>query len=387
MGATKIRSSAAFAVAAVVLAAACTGSDDSDQGEAPTDWHEERTESVTITVSGDVLLHNSTWASAEADAAASGRDGLDFAPMFAAMQPVIDDADLAICHLETPLAPPDGPFQNYPVFSAPPQVLDGLKHTGYDLCTTASNHSDDKGFEGITRTVDAFSRHGLPLSGTAKSRGESRRIPFVDAGGAKVAVLSYTYGTNGLPVDPSWSVNLIEPDAIKRDAARASQQGAEIVAVALHHGTEYVEQPTEEQRETVDEVTRSDDIDLVYGHHAHTSQPFDVVNGTWVAYGLGNFIAQQEASLAQTYRGTTATFTFDHVRDEEWKVSKATVTPTQITRQGEYVDSMRVLGAQAALDNPDTPESLRPKLRATVEAVRKVSFSLGAGEAGLRMAQ
>ncbi|MGH3359436.1 MAG: CapA family protein, partial [Nocardioidaceae bacterium] len=343
-------------------------------------------DTISVAMSGDVLLHNGTWASAAADAAAAGRSGYDFAPMFESMRPFIAQADLAICHLETPLAPPEGPFENYPVFSAPPQVLRGLQETGYDLCTTASNHSVDKGFEGVARTIGAFDRNDLPFSGTASTRRQSRRTPFVDAAGAKVAVLSYTYGTNGLPVEEPWSVNLIDPAVIKRDAAKATRRGADVVIVALHDGAEYVEEPTAHQRQIVDRITRSDDIDLVYGHHAHTSQPFDVVNGTWVAYGLGNFIAQQETVLPETYRGTTAEFTL--ARDgDEWSVESASFVPTLITRQGEYVDSMRVLDARAALADPDTPAALLAKLRETIDAVREASFGLGARQHGLRMAR
>ena len=123
--------------------------------------------------------------------------------------------------------------------------------------------------------------------------------------GVRVALLSYTYGTNGIPLpsDMPWSVPLIDPDQIKADAAKAKRQGAEVVIVALHFGTEYSTAPDSYQTDVVDQITRSPDIDLVYGHHAHVPEPFDKVHGTWVAYGLGNFIAQQETSIPDTYRG------------------------------------------------------------------------------------
>ncbi|MDN5851590.1 MAG: CapA family protein, partial [Actinomycetia bacterium] len=374
----------AAVLAVVLVLAGC--SDESPEGDStePTEPSDDTPASVTIAMSGDVLLHNTVWASAQDDAAEEGKVGYDFAPMFASMKPVIGGADLAICHMETPLGPREGPFQNYPLFSVPPQVLPALEKTGYDICTTASNHSADMGFDGIARTIDAFRRNDLPFSGTAATRRQARRTPMVEARGVRIAVLSYTFGTNGMPVEKPWSVNLIDPDEIKHDAAKAKDDGADLVLVALHDGTEYVSEPTEHQREVVDEITESDDIDLVYGHHAHTSQPFDVVNGTWVAYGLGNFIAQQSTSLAETYRGTTASFTFTD-GDEGWDVSKARFVPTQITMPGEYADSMRVLDAQAALADPDTPESLKQTLRETISTVSQVSFDLGARRDGLRM--
>lgn len=369
--------------AAAMLLAGCTSADEpASDAAAPDHESPDAPASVTVAVSGDVLIHNTVWASAAADA--QGSAAFDFAPMFASMKPVIGGADLGICHLETPLGPAQGPFTNYPLFSVPPQVLRGLKQTGYDLCTTASNHSVDMGFEGVARTINAFRRNDLPFSGTAKTRRQSRRTPLVEAEGAQVAVLSYTFGTNGMPVEKPWSVNLIDPATIKRDAATARKDGADLVLVALHDGTEYVEEPTDHQREVVDAITRSGDIDLVYGHHAHTSQPFDVVNGTWVAYGLGNFIAQQELSRPETYRGTTALFTFTDGHDG-WTVSKARFVPTQITMPGEYADEMRVIDARAALADADTPDALEPTLRETISAVSRVSFALGARREGLRM--
>ncbi|UPK76595.1 CapA family protein [Nocardioidaceae bacterium SCSIO 66511] len=378
-----IKASAATLIAFAALTtamAACSGHE--APAEPSANDSDEPTE-VTIAMSGDVLVHNTVWASAESDATAEGKDGFDFAPMFASMRPVIGGADLAVCHLETPLASASGPFQNYPVFSVPPQVLDGLKQTGYDLCTTASNHSVDVGFDGIVRTIDAFESRDLPFSGTAASPAQSRRTPIIDVAGARVAVLSYTFGTNGMPVEKPWSLNLTDSDEVIADAEQAKADGADLVLVALHDGAEYVSDPTEQQRELVDEITQSPAIDLVYGHHAHVSQPFDVVNGTWVAYGLGNFIAQQELTRPETYRGTTAVFTF--ADDDGWKVTEARFVPTQITMPGESASAMRVLDAEAALSDPDTAESLKPKLRETIAAVRRVTFDLGARRDGLRM--
>ncbi|HET8582639.1 MAG TPA: CapA family protein, partial [Jatrophihabitans sp.] len=93
---------------------------------------------ATILGSGDVLIHPPLWEQAHNDA---GRHGYDFGPMYASIKPDVEQADLAICEMETPLAPPQGPFVGWPDFSAPPQVLTALKGVGYDSCTTASNHT------------------------------------------------------------------------------------------------------------------------------------------------------------------------------------------------------------------------------------------------------
>jgi hypothetical protein len=339
----------------------------------------------SVVMSGDVLVHNGVWESAEDFAAAEGKNGMDFAPMFASMRPVLESADLAVCHLETPLAEPDGPFLNYPIFSTPPQVVDGLERSGVDACTTASNHSLDTGWEGLKRTLDTLDAKGVPHAGTARTRKEAETPLILDVAGVKVALLSYTYGTNGIPIPSAqpWSVPLIDADDIKRDARRARQDGAEVVVVALHHGTEYTTAPDALQREVVDQITKSDAIDLVYGHHAHVPQPIDIVHGTWVAYGLGNFIAQQETDIPHTYRGATVKFTLDEQPNGRFEVSRAEFVPTMITPYGG--PPMRVLNVPAALHNPSTNPSLTPSLRETLTSVRHAIYSLGARQRGLRM--
>jgi poly-gamma-glutamate synthesis protein (capsule biosynthesis protein) len=101
---------------------------------------------ISIVSSGDILLHERLWAQAKAD----GTDGnWDFFPQFAPLEPVISSADLALCHLETPLAKLDVGYQGYPTFNAPPQITDAITKLGFDMCGTASNHSLDQGFSGL----------------------------------------------------------------------------------------------------------------------------------------------------------------------------------------------------------------------------------------------
>jgi len=341
---------------------------------------------LSVAMSGDVLLHTGVWESAEADAAAQGKPGMDFRPMFASLKPVYGEVDLAICHMEVPLAEPDGPFLNYPLFSAPPQVVRGLKWAGIDACTTASNHSLDQGMEGLLRTLRTLEDYGIEAAGTAASRKRARTPTILDVAGVSVAILSYTYGTNGIPVpgDAPWSVPLIDVDQVLRMAQRARRQGAEIVMVALHVGTEYTASPNQDQLDVVDALTRSPDVDLVYGHHAHVPQPFDVRHGTWVAYGLGNFVAQQSTAVPDTYRGVTARFDFVEQPDGSFEVERARFVPTMITPYSGG-SPMRVLAAPAAVRDPDTDPALRSSLRATIASVREDVFSLGARKDGLRM--
>jgi poly-gamma-glutamate synthesis protein (capsule biosynthesis protein) len=350
----------------------------------PTTPAEPKPRTFSLAVSGDVLPHTGVWESAEQDAAARGRQGYDFRPMFASMKPVYTGVDLAVCHLETPLARPQGPFLNYPVFSSPPQLLPALRWAGVDACTTASNHSVDQGFEGVARTLRQLDAEGIEHTGTARTRREASTPLVLDVAGVRVALLSYTYGTNGMPVDADkpWSVNLIDADRMIAAAAKARRQGAEVVVVAVHDGLEYQVEPSEHQRQLYDRLTAAPEIDLVYGHHAHVVQPFDVVNGTWVAYGLGNFVAQQLTSQPETYRGMTARFEFVEQDDGSFEVRPPRFVPTMITMS----TPMRVLDVRAALADQGTDPALLPALRTTLAEVRSDAFSLGARTKGLRLA-
>src|SRR5437016_6180171 len=145
---------------------------------------DKQSDRITVIATGDVLLHERLWTTAKRD----GDDGQwDFAPLMASVKLLVQKADLAIAHLETPLAKPGGPYRGYPLFLGPPQIAAALKQTGYDLCPTASNHSFDGGAAGIDRTLDTLDTAGLKHAGTATSRTEAEQITVVDVNGVKVA--------------------------------------------------------------------------------------------------------------------------------------------------------------------------------------------------------
>ncbi|HEX3003070.1 MAG TPA: CapA family protein [Angustibacter sp.] len=266
---------------------------------APADPACPGTACVTITLTGDVLLHQPLWAQARRDGA--GR--YDFSRILAAQRPFVTAGDLAFCHLETPLAPPSGPFRGYPSFAVPPQIATALRHTGYDACTTASNHTLDGGAAGVQRTLDDLDAAGLRHTGSARSASEAGRVLTFDVRGTRVALLAYTYGLNGISPDHAWRVNLIDGARIRGDARAARRAGADVVVVALHWGTEYQHDPTAQQRTLAEQLLADPDITLVYGHHAHVVQPVQRLHDKWVVYGLGNAVAAQSTSRPDTYRG------------------------------------------------------------------------------------
>ena len=288
--------------------------------------------SVTVVMNGDLLWHNTLWFSAKEDARRRGRGGYDFAPLLSGMKPVVASADLAICHEEVPLAAAGGPYRNYPLFSAPPQVVKAIKATGYDVCTTASNHAVDQGFAGVRRTLDDLDQAKIAHAGTARSNAESQQSTiFTTRQGIKIGIVAATFSLNGLPMPKGkpWAVHRLSTKELLSQARRARAAGADIVLAAVHIGTEYSTAENAQQVALARALTASPDVDLVYMHHPHVVQPWTIVNKKWVLYGVGNTVAQQEAN--RTYEGATGRFTFTRVGNGRFTVSKAEYIPTLVT--------------------------------------------------------
>lgn len=343
----------------------------------------------TLLAAGDVLPHSSVIDRAAADA---GGAGYDFAPMLAGVAPVVSGADLAFCHMETVYGEEGGPYTGYPSFKSPPEVAAALRTTGYDSCSTASNHTLDDGADGVRRTLDALDGAGIRHAGSARAAAEAARPTILPAGpgkgAAKVAHLAYTYGTNDipLPADRPWTVNLTDEGRIIEEARAARRAGADVVVLSAHWGTEWQDEPDEAQLELARRLTASadggrPDIDLIIGTHAHVPQAYEKVNGTWVVYGMGDQIAGAMINYegVQDPRGNQSSmgrFTFapPAKRGERWTVKKAEFVP-------QWYDTVtgRAVDLNASLD--DGAEHLR-EVR---DRIRAVVLGRGADKDGLRM--
>ncbi|MFG2347429.1 CapA family protein [Streptomyces phaeochromogenes] len=373
---------AVLCCAAVV--ASCQGQDGPKRRGSPVGGGASA-QGFTLVASGDVLPHSSIIDRAQADA---GGYGYDFRPMLSGVKPVVARADLAICHMETVYGA-DGHYTGYPTFKSPPQVAEGLAATGYDACSTASNHTLDDGAAGIHRTLDALDRAGVRHAGSARSAAEADAPTIMQTGTAKVAHLAYTYGTNGfpLPAGEPWAVNLIDPDRIVTDARAARKAGADVVVVSLHWGTEWQDEPDAQQLTLGKRLTgaRTDgrpDIDLILGTHAHVPQAYEKVNGTWVIYGMGDQIAGAMTNHdgAKDPRGNESTigrFTFapPERSGDRWRVEKAEFVP-----QWFDVGSGRVVDLNSAIGQGADVSAVRDR-------IRRVVLSRGAAEDGLVMAK
>lgn len=335
---------------------------------------------ITVLAAGDLLVHPELTAQAAADARAAGRSGHDFTQVLAAVRPVVSRADLAICHMETPLAAPSGPFTGYPIFSVPPQLADAAAWAGFDTCSTASNHSLDTGLPGIRRTLDKLDQAGLRHTGTARNAQEAARPNVIDVGGVKVAQLSYTFSFNGIPrpEGQEWAANLIDRKAILTEARRARAQGAQIVILSAHWGAEYQHEPNDEQLRLARELLASPDIDLIIGHHVHVVQPFEKIGRKWVAYGISNLTTY--GSAEDTQQAVIPQFTFTRTASGRWEVTRVEVVTTWM----QYRPAARVIDLAGAIGDPRCQPNCGPTTRRS--RVTYVDMR-GASAAGLRIRQ
>lgn len=270
----------------------------------------------TIVAAGDILPHGPVNDSAATDGS------WDYTPLLAGIDPWVQGADLALCHLETPVAPPGVTPSGYPMFGAPKELVADIAEQGWDGCSTASNHAVDRGFEGVKATLDALEANSLGHVGTARVKRErTPQLYTLDRAGRSVVVahLSATYGLNGLPVPEGkpWSVNLLDADRIVTAASDARAAGADLVVVSMHAGLEYDHEPTDEQRDVAERLAASGEVDLIIGHHAHIPQEIVRLDGgpdgqgMWAAYGLGNLLSNQSSECcdARTSNGVLMTAT------------------------------------------------------------------------------
>ncbi|MEU9852351.1 CapA family protein [Streptomyces sp. NPDC047974] len=338
----------------------------------------------TLVASGDVLPHDSIIRRAAADA---GDGGYDFRPMLAGAKPVVSRADLAICHMETVYGKAGGPYTGYPAFKSPPEIAAALRATGYDSCSTASNHTLDDGAAGLGRTLDALDAAGVKHAGSARTAAEAARPTLLKAGGATVAQLAYTYDTNGypLPEGKPWAVNLLDESRVIADARAARAAGADVVVVSVHWGTEWQTEPDERQLSLARALTASatggrPDIDLILGTHAHVPQAYEKVNGTWVIYGMGDQIAgdminHQGAFDPRGNQSSIGRFTFAPPKKPgaRWEVTKAEFLP-------HWFDTGR--GRVVNLGAADGSDPRHPGIR---ETIRQVVLGRGADKDGLTL--
>ena len=310
---------------------------------------------ISILGSGDILVHPPTWQQAHTDAVENSRSGYDFDPIFESIRPVVSSADLAICQLEAPMGP--GPPADFPHFRAPTDLGPAIKKAGYDTCSTASNHALDQGEQGVYDSLDALDAAGLRHTGTARNQTEQATPVIYQVKGVKIGHLSYAMHFNGNKPPPgkAWIANRIDVAAIKKAAAATRKAGAQIIVLSAHWGTERVHTPDAEQQFWAKQLIADPNIDLIIGHHAHVVQPFQKINGKWIAYGVGNTLARHDFPVDANREGVIAKFTFTQQPDKRWVVTRVEAIPIWLSLK----PTIRVLDIAAVLHRLPTADRRR----------------------------
>lgn len=364
-----------------------------------------------LMVAGDVMSHMPI--TNDAYVAATGE--YDYSHMLSDTAEQLTRADYAVANLETVLA--GGPeYSGFPRFNSPDGLALSVREAGFDLLSTANNHTRDQGMDGIFRTLDVLDQVGLAHTGTYRTqeeRDENSGIYVADVGGVSVAFLAYTYGLNGfrLDSDKMFSVNLFnldyyttlsQPDyeLLTADLEAAKAMGTDLIAVIIHWGVEYQNAPNRYQTDLARFLVEQG-ADLVLGGHPHVLQPYETISVTdqdggerkgFVCYSLGNFISNQNFDDANRNIAvkTTAVLDLELTRSPDGKTAVTGVSYTpyfMLHRNSASVGDRRYLvdihEAMAAYEAGDTSRVSKSAYRDLQNALDHCHDILGEeGDAG-----
>lgn len=248
---------------------------------------------VTLLFAGDIMGHD-----AQIEAARDDRTGaFSYESIFGYISPLLNSVDVTIGNLEVPLG--GAPYRGYPVFSSPDELAVACRNAGFDILVTANNHTADRGAKGLVRTIRVLDSLGIRHTGTwADSHERDLLSPLMIAHhGIRVALLSYTYGTNGIVVPPPATVAYIDTLRAATDMIRADRLDADLKIVFIHWGIEYDTMPSPEQRMTAAALFRGG-TDIIIGSHPHVLQPMNAIRDSLtvrdpVVWSLGNLVSNQ----------------------------------------------------------------------------------------------
>lgn len=248
---------------------------------------------ITMLFAGDIMGHDSQIASALNDSTGT----YSYDNVFRYIKPVVSSTDIAIGNLEVTLGGP--PYKGYPTFSSPDALAEACRDAGFDILVTANNHAADRSSTGIVRTIRVLDSLGINHSGTwASDEARDTLTPMmIDRNGISLALLNYTYGTNGIAVPPPAIVAYIDTVRAVDDLRKAAEMGADKKIICVHWGTEYDTLPSPLQKQIAEAFIRSG-ADIVIGSHPHVLQPMVIdVDSTGfckaIVWSMGNLVSNQ----------------------------------------------------------------------------------------------
>ena len=300
---------------------------------------------LDLVMAGDVLLHTrlAYWSE-------NGKGGYDFNPIFKLIKPIIKKADLAIVNQETILGGKELGVSGYPTFNGPYELGDAIANAGFDVVLQSNNHSLDRGKQGIYNCLNFWKKYPkIKTVGINTSEAQKKKLCIYKKNGIKVAILNYTYGTNGIPLPKGmpYAVNYLVKDEVINDIKRAEKE-ADFTIVCPHWGTEYYRGITDYQK-TWSKIFVENGVDLVLGAHPHVIEPIKYVTDKktghkmLVYYSLGNFVnsTMSDGRVGDRYVGGLAKVKLKRGTDNKVRIAKygvkATVMHNGGTRFGSSV--------------------------------------------------
>lgn len=248
---------------------------------------------LTLLFAGDIMGHDGQITAARDDS--TGTYAYD--SVFKYISPLIASADIAIGNLEVTLG--GAPYKGYPAFSSPDALAAACMNAGFDILVTANNHSADRGPKGIGRTIRVLDSLGIRHTGTwVNSEARDNLSPLIICSDSmRVALLGYTYGTNGIVVPPPAIVSYIDTLRAAEEIKRSIDLGADQTIVFIHWGTEYDTLPDRQQKQTATALQRAG-ADIIIGSHPHVLQPMIAEADSSgiknpVVWSMGNFVSNQ----------------------------------------------------------------------------------------------
>ena len=239
------------------------------------------------------------------------------------------NADLAYINFETLCIGQDYGLSGYPTFNGPKEILSSVNKAGFDWWSLSSNHSLDRGADGLLQQIKDI-RQAYPdviTTGSHTSQKDKNKMIVKNIHGIKVGFLGYTYGLNGfsLPGDKPWLVDLIDKKQIKKDMETLNKV-SDIQMVSMHWGNEYQTEPTQEQEDLANFLNELG-VEVIIGSHPHVIEPAKIIKGrkqdTLVYYSLGNYTSAQDMDI--TMVGGMASFTVNY----DVNTRKTTFTDTK----------------------------------------------------------
>ena len=250
----------------------------------------EEVSKLSLVMVGDALLHSSVYNDAY-------KNGVyDFISLLEYIKPIVLKYDLAFYNQETILGGTEIGLSDYPTFNSPQEFGDAMIDAGFNIVNLATNHTLDRGEQAVINSANYWKTKDVLTAGSYASFEEASKINIKEKNGIKYALLSYTYGTNGIsvPSGKEYLVNLYSDEQAKRDI-EAVRDDVDLLLVSMHWGTEYRTEPTDEQKSQA-EYLASLGADIIIGTHPHVIEPITYIDDTLVIYSLGNFISAQSTN-------------------------------------------------------------------------------------------